>query len=112
MDDKELIAAKLGFESAEEMDAYYDLCKGYFEDDTIMTKALCEKHVKGYELEKLLHMPREDRLEGKIYFDFGGLVECVKLGDNEKVQYLKSLIDSQLAELDKCYAIKDQKTMK
>ena len=112
MDDKELIAAKLGFLSAEEMEAYHDLCRGYFEDGTILTKDLCEKHVKGYELDKLLHMPREQRLEEKIYYDFGGLVECVKLGDTEKVQYLKSLIDSQLFELDKCYTKKDHKTMK
>ena len=66
MDDKELIAAKLGFLSAEEMEAYHDLCRGYFEDGTILTKDLCEKHVKGYELDKLLHMPREQRLEEKF----------------------------------------------
>lgn len=46
MDDKELIAAKLGFLSAEEMEAYHDLCRGYFEDGTILTKDLCESMLK------------------------------------------------------------------
>lgn len=112
MEDKELIANKLGFESSDEMEAYYDLCRGHFEDDTIMTKDLCEKHVKGYGLDKFLHLPREERLEEKIYYDFGGLVECVKLGDEKRVQYLKYLVDSQLSELDKCCAVQAQKSMK
>lgn len=112
MEDKELIATKLGFASVEEKEAYYDLCRGYFEDDTILTKNLCEKFVKGYELDKLLHLPRWERLEEKIYYDFQGLVECVKLGDTEKVQNFKTLIDFQLSELDKCYATKEHKTMK
>ncbi len=112
MDDKELTAIRLGFSSTEEMEAYYDLCRGYFEDGAILTKDLCEKFVKDWELDKFLHMPRTRRLEEKIYYDFGGLVECVKLGDTEKVQHLKLLIDSQLSELGKCYAVEEKKTTK
>ncbi len=111
MDDKDLIAAKLGFTSAEEMEKYHDICRGYFDDGVSMTKDLCEKFVKDWSLEELLHVSKEERLEKKIYYDFGGLVECTKLGDNEKVQYLKALIDSELSELDKCYATKDQKSL-
>lgn len=112
MDSKELIAAKLGFTSAEEMEAYHDLCRGDFKEGIVMTKEVCKRHIDGSGFEELLNAPREERLEKKIYFDFGGLVECVKMGYAESVQQLKSLIDYELSELDKCCATKDQKTMK
>ena len=112
MDDKELIAAKLGFTSAEEMEAYHDLCRGDFKDGIVMTKEVCERHINGSGFEELLNAPREERLEKKVFFDFGGLVECVKAGDTEGVQKLKSLIDYELSELDKCCAIEDQKSLK
>ncbi len=112
MDDKELIAAKLGFSSAEEMEAYHDLCRGDFKEGIVMTKEICAKHIDGSGFENLLTAPREERLEKKLFFDFGGLVESAKAGDSESVTKLKSLIDFELSELDKCCAIEDHKTMK
>ena len=111
MDEKEHLAIKLGFESAEEMEKYHDLCRGDFKDGIIMTKEVCTKHITGSGFEDLLNVPREERLEKKIYFDFGGLVECAKMGDDESAQKLKSLIDFELSELSKCYDAKEQKTL-
>ena len=111
MDEKEFLAIKLGFESAEEMEKYHDLCRGDFKDDIAMTKELCTNHIIENGFEDLLNAPREERLEKKIYFDFGGLVECVKMGDDESVQQLKSLIDFELSELNKCYDAKEKKML-
>ena len=111
IEDKEFVAIKLGFESTEEMEKYYDLCRGNFKDGIIMTKELCTKHITENGFGDLLNAPREERLEKKIYFDFGGLIESVKMGDDESVQQLKSLIDFELSELNKCYEVKEQKTL-
>ena len=88
IEDKEFVAIKLGFESTEEMEKYYDLCRGNFKDGIIMTKELCTKHITENGFGDLLNAPRE-----------------------ESVQQLKSLIDFELSELNKCYEVKEQKTL-
>ena len=109
MDNEELMAIKLGFESAEEMEKYYDLCRGQFKEGILMTKELCAKHIIDNEREHLLNAPREDRLATKLVDDFCGLVESVRVGDYETEQEVKSLIDFELTELRKCNKIKNQR---
>jgi len=108
--DDEVIARGLGFESAEEMEKYYDLCRGDFKTGVLMTKELCAKHVHDQEWEHLLNASKGDRLETKLFWDFGGLVEGAKGGiSKEELNSLKSLIDFELDELDKYYAELDRK---
>ncbi len=111
MEDKEIMALKLGFESTEEMEAYYDLCRGEFKPGIVMTKDLCDELVMDNEWKDLLYASREERLQKKLFCDFGGLVEATKAGDTESIQQLKSLIDFELSELNKCYEIKGKKTL-
>lgn len=111
MEDKEAMAVKLGFGSSEEMEAYYDLCRGEFKPEILMTKELCDKYLMDNGLKESLNLPRDERLEKKLLWDFGGLIECTKMGDNEGIQQLKSLIDFELLELDKYCEIRDKKTL-
>lgn len=67
MENEELIAQQLGFESAEEMKKYYDLCRGEFKEGILMTKELCAKYVADNEWEDLLNAPREERLEKRFF---------------------------------------------
>ena len=102
MEEKDIIAIKLGFESAEEMERYYDLCRGAFKDGVIMTKELCAQEIIGNGWEELLDAPREVRLEEKLKFDFGGLVESMRFADDGSDQKLKALIEFELSELRDC----------
>ena len=110
--DNEKIANKLGFESVEEMEKYYDLCRGLFKVGTIMTKELCVREVIDNGWEHLIDAPREYRLEEKIKFDLDGLIESMKFADSENDKKFKELIDFELSELRKCYANRDQRTMR
>ncbi len=112
MNDKELIAVKLGFTSAEEMEAYYDLCRGTYKPGVVMTKDMCEQVVIDDGWAELLNAPRETRLEEKLNSDFGALIEAMRVSDESADQEIKDLIDFELSELRKCYAIKEQKSMK
>ena len=111
----EVLANKLGFESVEEMEKYFDLCRGSFKCSLPMdknVKELCALRVIDNGWQELLNAPREERLEKKIHFDFDKLVEIMKSGDDESEQQIKDLIDFELSELKKCYANREQKTRK
>lgn len=112
MEEKDIIAIKLGFESAEEMEKYHDLCRGAFKDGVIMTKELCAREIIGNGWEELLEAPREDRLEEKLRFDFDGLIESMRFADDGSAQRLKALIEFELSELRKCYANREKKPMR
>ena len=86
MNDNEMMAIKLGFDSIEDMQRYYDLCLGYYKDGVTMTKSMCEEAVKELDWEDLLNAPREYRLEEKIRFDVDGLIESMHFLPDEHEQ--------------------------
>ena len=107
-----MMAIKLGFDSIEDMQRYYDLCLGYYKDGVTMTKSMCEEAVKELDWEDLLNAPREYRLEEKIRFDVDGLIESMHFLPDEHEQKLKERIEYELSELRDCYAKKDKKTIR
>lgn len=112
MEDRELMAIQLGFESAEEMEAYHDLCRGMFKENVAMTKERCQSEVIGNGWENLITASKAERLEKKLEFDFGGLVESMRFEADETEQSIRNLINFELSELRKCYGIEDKKTIK
>lgn len=108
--DKEMIAKQLGFNSLEEFEKYYDLCRGNLKKEINPTKELCTKIIIDNEWETLLDAPRERRLETKLYFDFDGLLEATRMGNETLEKELKALISYELSELKNCYANKKDKS--
>ena len=112
LEDKKLIATKLGFESVEEMEAYHELCRGYFYEDAVLTKELCSEFIIDNDWEDLVSMPREDRLEKKLFLDFGGLIESMRFDPDETEKNFRDLIEFELEELRTCHFARYEKEEK
>ena len=115
MNNEEMIANKLGFESAEEMERYYDLCWATFKPEAIIgkhiTKASAEEEIKRNGMEALLNSDREERLFEVASFKFDGLTECIRTGDEQGEQYFRQQIDFLLSEAKKCISNKNSRKM-
>lgn len=108
--DKKMIAKKLGFNSLEELEIFYDLHRDNLKNEIKSTKELYTKIIIDNEWETLLDAPRERILETKLYFDFDGLLEAIRMGNETLEKELKELISYELSELKNCYANKKNKS--
>ncbi len=115
MNNEEMIANKLGFESAEEMEKYYDLCWAEFYPEAILakriTKSQAVESVKRNEWEHLLNVDREERLFAMADFQFDGLIESMRAGDERCEQSFRDKMEYLLSEAKKCISNKHAKKM-
>ena len=110
MYEQEIMARKLGFESAEEMEKYYDLCLPIYKQGAHPTKELCQKDVVDEGLEELLSVPREERLRSMALKYYETMLLGIEYHEEEShIDYCRKIAESYVEKLRE-YVNEDVKT--